>query len=54
MDRRKGEVTYKDQVIGILEETPIGETNWLFRISWDVAINVNMGYSVIGKIYNPQ
>jgi hypothetical protein len=26
----------------------------LFRISWDVAINVNMGYSVIGKIYNPQ
>jgi hypothetical protein len=30
------------------------EKDWLFRISWDVAINVNMGYSVIGKIYNPQ
>jgi serine/threonine-protein kinase HipA len=35
MDRRKGEVTYKDQVIGILEETPIGGTNFTYSDQWD-------------------
>ncbi len=28
--------------------------NGLFRISWGIAINLNMGYSDMYKLYNPQ
>ncbi len=35
MQKRKGEITYKDQFVGILEETPTGGTNFTYSDQWD-------------------